>query len=103
MQSLCQLLLAASTATFALAQSPSFAEEVGTMAAEPMKTDQTSTGTMSTGAMSAGPMTADPIKADCIAKAGAETDAAKKEMMMAECNAMGGSMMMKAAPMAPKQ
>jgi pentapeptide MXKDX repeat protein len=87
-----KLLIAASMAM--LAGAPSFAEEAGTTAAEPMKTDQ-----MSTDAMSANPMAADPMKADCLEKAQSETDAAKKEAMVAECDAMGGSMMM----MAPKQ
>jgi pentapeptide MXKDX repeat protein len=92
------LLIAAAVVIFAGA--PSFAEEAntGTMAAEPMRTDQ-----MSTNAMSANPMAADPMKADCMAKAEMETDAAKKDAMMAECDAIGGSMMMQPGAMAPKQ
>jgi pentapeptide MXKDX repeat protein len=86
------LLFAAAMAM--LAGAPSFAEEAGPAAAEPMKTDQ-----MSTEAMSANPMAADPMKADCLEKAEAEPDTAKKQAMVAECDAMGGSMMM----MAPKQ
>jgi pentapeptide MXKDX repeat protein len=75
----------------------SFAEDAGTTA-EPMKTDQ-----MSTDAMSANPMAADPMKADCMEKASMEADAAKKEAMVAECDAMGGSMMMQSGATAPKQ
>ena len=99
MHTLAKLALAASFAAFALAASPSFAEEIktNTMASEPMKTDQ-----MSTDAMSASPMAADPMKADCMKKADAETDAAKKQAMAAACDAMGGGMM-KAEPAAPQQ
>lgn len=93
------LLFAAAVA--GLAATSCFADEIktNTMAAEPMKTDQ-----MSTNAMSANPVGTDPMKADCIEKAQMETDAARKETMLAECDAMaGGMMMMKPGTMAPQQ
>ena len=97
MHTLAKLALAASFAAFALAASPSFADEIKTNTMAPMKADQ-----MSTDAMSASPMAADPMKADCMKKAEAETDAAKKQAMAAACDATAGGMM-KAEPAAPQQ
>jgi len=89
-----------SIAALAAQAAPALADDAmktETMSSEPMKADP-----MATNTMAAEPMAADPMKADCLNKAEAETDAAKKETMMAECDAMAGGAM-KSDQMAPQQ